>query len=416
MARYLLLPLVLLVSLCLAGPLSAQSDEFGKWISLFNGKDTTGWVNAKPDEGNHKGPNRWTVEDGALTNGNDGQNDVCTEAEFENYELELEYRVPVREKRDGNSGVYLRGWVEVQVFDSHGREKPQAHDAGAIYGGFVPLKNTSKPAGEWNRYRIVHLGKRVTVYHNGALVQDNVLVPANTPGSMTLRPRTKEKLDGIRGPIMFQGDHTKVWYRNIRIRPMVTAADGWRPLWNGRDLSEFTARGDKRAAGGLAWKIEDGAFTNAESGGKGHDIWTNEAFGNFLVHYEYRSDPKVEGGNSGFYLRDQWEIQILRETTKDPHSDGSLYSIKAPDAVVRNGPTEWNQMDVKVDGMKIWVWQNGKLLHDGATLKTRTDNHGVKTEAWSKGPFKLQGDHGKVWFANLFIKPLPDTGEQRASL
>jgi hypothetical protein len=66
-------------------------------------------------------------------------------------------------------------------------------------------------------------------------------------------------------------------------------------------------------------------------------------------------------------------------------------------------------MDVKVDGMKIWVWQNGKLLHDGKVCETRTDNHGVKTDKWSQAPFKLQGDHGKVWFTNLFIKPLAET-------
>ena len=66
-------------------------------------------------------------------------------------------------------------------------------------------------------------------------------------------------------------------------------------------------------------------------------------------------------------------------------------------------------MDVKVDGMKIWVWQNGKLLHEGKVCETRTDNHDAKTDKWTKAPFKLQGDHGRVWFTNFFIKPLPDT-------
>ena len=48
----------------------------------------------------------------------------------------------------------------------------------------------------------------------------------------------------------------------------------------------------------------------------------DDSFGNFLVHYEYKSDPNVEGGNAGFYLRDQWEIQIFKETTTDPHTEG----------------------------------------------------------------------------------------------
>jgi hypothetical protein len=223
-------------------------------------------------------------------------------------------------------------------------------------------------------------------------------------------PGTEKDFDGVRGPLMLQGDHSRVWFRSIRIRPLFAASDGWRPLWNGKDLSELTARGDDRARNGLLWGVEDHAFTNTKWRGDGHDIWTKEPFGNFLVHYEYRSDPGVEGGNGGFYLRDQWEIQIYKETTDDPHTDGSLYSIHPVPAAARarNAPEQWNQMDVKVDGMKIWVWQNGRLIHDGKECTRRTDS-GTETKQWSRAPFKLQGDHGRVWFTNLFIKPLTDT-------
>ena len=391
------------LSLLFPALLSAQSDDFGKWVPLFNGKDTTGWTNAKGADGDK---NRWTVEDGALTNETKGVNDACTVDEFEDYELEIEYKVP----KGGNSGVYLRGAVEVQVYDSHG-QKPTDHDAGAIYGGFIPLANPSKPAGEWNKFRILHIGPRITVWHNDVLVQDNIVRAAPTNGQMLTHPKSKNKIDGRKGPIMLQGDHEKVWYRNIRIRPLFAAAAGWKPLWNGKDLSEFTARGDGRAKDGLVWKVEDGAFTNTKSASQGHDIWTGQPYGNFLVHYAYKSDPAVEGGNAGFYLRDQWEIQIYRETKlDDKHTDGCLYSIYTPLVIARNKPDQWNHMDVKVEGMKIWVWQNGKLLHDGRILETRTDNHAVATKAFSKAPFKLQGDHGKVWFTSLYIKPLPDSG------
>jgi hypothetical protein len=79
-----------------------------------------------------------------------------------------------------------------------------------------------------------------------------------------------------------------------------------------------------------------------------------------------------------------------------------------PLKVARNGPEQWNHMDVKVDGMKIWVWQNGVLVHDGRVCERRTDGD-TPTKEWSARPFKFQGDHGKVWFTNLSIKPLPDT-------
>lgn len=404
------LPTVLCMSCVFAGSLFpgpallAQSDEFGQWIDLFNGKDTTGWKNV-----DGKSPNAWAVEDGALTQKGPGAtNDACTAAEFESYELSLEYKVPP----GGNSGVYLRGCVEVQVLDSFRKPgdatPPQAHDAGAIYGSGAPLKISSKPAGEWNRFRIVHIGRRITVYHNDVLVQDNVYVAGDTPGNMK-GPSGRTDLDGSKGPVMLQGNHSKVWYRSIRIRPLVDARAGWKPLWNGKDLSQFTAHGDARAKDGLRWSVKDNAFTNGDNwGSKGHDIWTQESFGNFLVHYEYKSGTS-EGGNSGFYLRDQWEIQIYGTSSLgETHDDGDLYSIKSADVLARNAPDQWNQVDVKLVGNKVWVWQNGKLLHDGVELKTRTDNHAVATPIFSKAPFKLQGDHGAVTFTNLYIKPLAD--------
>ncbi|MBI4600695.1 MAG: DUF1080 domain-containing protein [Planctomycetes bacterium] len=394
--------LSVLFVLVLPAGLCAQSEELGKWISLFNGKDASGWTNAKSFEAN-----AWTVADGALTQAGARSNDTSTAEQFGSYELELEYKLG----RGGNSGVYLRGWIEVQILDSHPNRnaKPSGGDAGAIYGAGPPLVISSKPAGEWNKYRILHIGSRITVYHNDVLVQDNVYKADATPGSMKGSKRGDElKLDGSRGPIMLQGDHEKVWYRNVRIRRLVDPADGWRPLWNGKDLTELTARGDQRAKDGLRWKVEDHAFTNTGVGGNGHDIWTNEAFGNFLVHYEYRSGS--DDRNSGFYLRDQWEIQIEgKNHLSNKHMDGDLYSIYPVAQLARNAPDQWNHMDVKVDGMKIWVWQNGKLIHDGRVCATRTDDHGVKTDKWSKAPFKLQGDHGKVAFTNLYIKPLPDS-------
>jgi hypothetical protein len=385
-----------------AAALDAQSEEFGKWKALFNGKDTSGWQKAKPSQPGET--LRWAAEDGTLTNthsGGEGQ-DLSTSEEFKDYELELEYRIP----KGGNSGVYLRGVIEVQIYDSHGKEKLTSADAGAVYGGnYVALRNAQKPAGEWNKYRVLHIGHHITVWHNDVLIQDNIHVDRPTGGAMT--HFSGRALDVRSGPIMFQGDHSKVWYRNIRIRPLFSPEEGWRPLWNGKDLSELTAR---RRNDELRWTVEDRAFTNTATGGGGHDIWTRESFGNFLVHYAYKSDPTKDGGNSGFYLRDQWEIQIYKQSSlTNKHADGSLYSLYSPLVLARHGPEEWNHMDIKVEGQKIWVWQNGKLIHDGRVCETRTDNHSVPTLKFSKGPFKFQGDHGKVWFTDLYIKPLPDT-------
>ena len=381
-----------------------QSEEFGKWTSLFNGTDLNGWVSAKKAHG----ANVWTVDDGTLTNGKGGVNDICTAREFKDYELEIDYRIP----KSGNSGVYLRGQIEIQIFDSAGKEELSSADAGAIYGGnFVALKNAQKPAGQWNKYRLLHVGHRITVWHNDVLIQDNIYADKQTGGAMKVSPTKGHKLDTRQGPLMLQGDHTRVWYRNIRVRPLFADGSGWRPIWNGKDLSAFDARGRDIDQ---AWKVKDNAFTNVLFGHrKGHDIWTRESFGNFLVYYSYKSNPTIEAGNSGFYLRDQWEIQIHRRTSIDPrrgrHSDGALYSLYAPLVNARHGPEQWNHVFVKLDGMKIWVWQNGQLIHDGRVCSTRSDNHRTQTTEFSRKPFKIQGDHGQVSFSNLWIKELADT-------
>ena len=82
------------------------------------------------------------------------------------------------------------------------------------------------------------------------------------------------------------------------------------------------------------------------------------------VSYKQSTDNQVR-------VMDTFLADVKKQFEKaNPSKKVKLVPIKAPDSVARNGQSEWNQMDVKVDGMKIWVWQNGKLIHDGATLKT----------------------------------------------
>jgi len=187
---------------------AAQSKPCCKaeWIPLFNGKDLTGWQNARDP----KAENHWGVEDGALTNlktGHDG-NDISTTESFKDFCLKLEYKTVPK----GNSGVYLRGRVEVQVLDSFGKNPPGKGDDGAIYDQFAPKENASKPAGEWNTLEATYRGDTVTVTLNGKVVQDKVKITSVTGGALA---------GGVDepGPLMLQGNHGKVWYRNIMIRP-----------------------------------------------------------------------------------------------------------------------------------------------------------------------------------------------------
>ena len=185
-----------------AGADGAKAGCSSEWIPLFNGKDLTGWQNAK----NPGARNRWIVEDGLLTNEKKANN-IGTTVEFKDLCLKLDYKIVPH----GNSGTYLRGRVEIQILDSHGKEKLETGDDGGIYGIYPPAVNASNPAGEWNTMEAHYLGDTLTVKVNGKVVQDKVKIDKVTGGALP---------GGVNeeGPVMLQGDHGKIWFRNIMVR------------------------------------------------------------------------------------------------------------------------------------------------------------------------------------------------------
>jgi hypothetical protein len=184
--------------------------KFGEAISLFNGKDLSGWKTMGKD------PSAWKVEDGILRNEavqepgkHKSYANIRTEREFEDFNLTLDFRVPA----DGNSGVYLRGIYEIQVANSFGK-KNDPHNCGALYSRIMPSENVSKPPGEWQTFDITLVDRHLTVIHNGKKTIDNQPVLGCTGGALwsdEFRP----------GPIYLQGDHTSVDYRNMVLRPVV---------------------------------------------------------------------------------------------------------------------------------------------------------------------------------------------------
>ncbi len=184
--------------------------KFGEPISLFNGKDLSGWKTIGT------APSAWKVVDGILRNEtvqepgkHKSYANIRTEREFEDFNLQLEFRVPA----DGNSGVYLRGIYEVQVANSYGKRN-DSHNCGALYSRIMPSENVSKPHGEWQTFDITLVDRHLTVIHNGKKTIDNQPVLGCTGGALwsdEFRP----------GPIYLQGDHTSVDYRNIVLRPVV---------------------------------------------------------------------------------------------------------------------------------------------------------------------------------------------------
>ena len=226
MRRLALVSLTFLVALSLAT--LAHTGEKTKAITPFNGKDLTGWkIRGKEDK------NKWMVgaaavnDKGALTYNKEGADmvntaggglDIYTVEEFGDCLIEIDVMVP----KGSNSGVYLMGRYEVQVLDSFGKEKLTYQDMGAIYSVAVPKLNACKKAGEWQKFVIDFVAPRfdgkkktanakfVKVELNGQTIHDNVeVVKGATGGALGAEVPV--------GPLMLQGDHGPVAFRNIRI-------------------------------------------------------------------------------------------------------------------------------------------------------------------------------------------------------
>lgn len=176
-----------------------KAPVWGAPIKLFNGKNLTGWHPSGE-------VNQWQAINGVLTSMKPGSN-LISDQQFEDFKLHIEFRYP----KESNSGVYLRGRYEVQVADNHG-EEPLKDYFGAIYGFIEPIEQVAKPAGEWQSYDITLVGRVVTVVANGKMIICNQVIPGITGGAL-------DSKEGEPGPIMLQGDHGSIEYRNIVITP-----------------------------------------------------------------------------------------------------------------------------------------------------------------------------------------------------
>jgi hypothetical protein len=231
---------LLLTSLLLAlGALARGADE-GKPHTPFNGTDLSGWK-LRGDEkkskwvvgrvtADDKDPKKLAVtplppqaEGGpaarALVNGGTGV-DLYTEQKFGDCTVELEFLVP----KDSNSGVYLMGEYEVQILDSFGKDKVGPGDVGGLYGTAAPKENAAKKPGEWQKLVIdfraprfeggkkVASARFVKVTLNDKVIHEDVEVAKPTASCLTGKENPE-------GPLMLQGDHGPVAFRNIKVTP-----------------------------------------------------------------------------------------------------------------------------------------------------------------------------------------------------
>jgi Domain of Unknown Function (DUF1080) len=171
---------------------------WGSPIHLFDGSNINAW--------HASGVNQWKAENGIMKSPRSGSN-LITNQTFNDFKLHIEFRYPA----ESNSGVYLRGRYEVQVIDSIAQE-PSNVLLGGVYGFITPSEMVAKSPGEWQSFDITLVGRMVNIVANGKMIICNQQIPGITGGAL-------DSNEGEAGPILLQGDHGPIDYRNIIITP-----------------------------------------------------------------------------------------------------------------------------------------------------------------------------------------------------
>ena len=329
------------------------------FVAIFNGKDLDGWIGleaidprklaemkaeereAKLAKNLEDLKTHWRVENGELVN--DGHGVYATTAkEYGDIELMIDYKtVPL-----ADSGIYLRATPQVQIWDSTEEKKFELganKGSGGLWNnkkgsaGKDPLVLADKPFGEWNRFRILQVGERTTVYLNDKLVVDHARME-----NLVYRP-TDGKPMLPRAPIQLQTHGGEIRWRNIFLREISPdeankilaskGASGFAPVFNGKTFDGWGGPVEN-------YDIREGAIVCKP--GKGGTIFTKDEYSDFVARVEFRLPP---GGNNGLAIRypgegdtayvGMCELQVLDDSAAkygklDPRqAHGSAYGMAA---------------------------------------------------------------------------------------
>jgi hypothetical protein len=177
--------------------------RWGPPVALLEGAGLGNWQSVSGDLAS------WTLKDGVLANNGKAPN-LRSKAEFEDFKLSLEFNCPA----GSNSGVYLRGRYEIQIMETGRGGGSPLNRTGALYGHFAPRVDVAAKPGEWRKLEATLVGRSVTVSLDGVTIIDGEDIPGPTGGNLN----THEEKPG---PIMLQGDHGVISFRNIVVTPAV---------------------------------------------------------------------------------------------------------------------------------------------------------------------------------------------------
>ena len=399
MSRFRFQPIMLVALLAALSALSGTviADDGVKappagFKALFNGKDLTGWHGCphldprewdkvaaeKRDSWNEEIKKHWTVKDGALVNDGFGAY-LTTDEQYGDIELYIDYKTVPK----ADSGIYLRGTPQVQIWDSTEKAKFELgadKGSGALWNntpgaaGKDPLVLADNPFGEWNTLRIVQVGARTSVWLNGKQVVDSATMENYFDRAAPLFAK---------GVIQLQTHGGEIQWRNVFVREIgAEEANKWlrdhsqgkfTTLFNGKDLNNWKGEVDN-------YEVVDGAIQCKT--GHGGVLHTEQEYSDFTVRFEFQVPA---GGNNGLAIRypgkgdtayvGMCELQVLDNTAAkyaklDPRQyHGSAYGMIAAKQGYLRPVGEWNYQEVTVKGSTIHVELNGSVILNGDVSK-----------------------------------------------
>ncbi len=356
------------------------------FVQLFNGVDLTGWKGLVENPKARSQMNQqelafkqatadsimrahWNVHDGVLIFDGHGES-LCTIKDYQDFEMLVDWKI----NKEGDSGIYLRGSPQVQIWDP--AQWPEG--SGGLYNNKTnpskPLVKADNPIGEWNTFRIIMMGEKVTVYLNNVLVVDNVVMENYWERDKSIYPSGQIELQSHHSPLYFRD----IYLREISERDNFTglsrqeAEDGFELLFNGKNMSGWT--GDTTGYAAQNGKI---VLHPEKSSG---NLYTQQEFADFILRFEFKLTP---GANNGLGIRaplegnaayEGIELQILENT--HPKYDqlqpyqyhGSIYGVVPAQRGFLKPIGEWNFEEVIANGTEIRVVLNGETI-----LRTNLD-------------------------------------------
>lgn len=421
-----------LALLLFAATATATPEEM--FTPLFNGKNLDGWfawgtrdpaqllamdekkLKKTMDAGMDELRRHWKVEKGALVNDGNGPY-LSTRRFFRDFELRLEYETVAR----ADSGVYLRGCPQVQIWDSTDKAKFKLgadKGSGGLWNnspgtpGRDPAVLADKPFGHWNDLRVVMVGEFVSVWLNGLQVVDRARMENHFDRGKPLP---------VRGPIQLQTHGGRISWKNVRIREigdreaaawLRLVGEGFRPIFNGRDFDGWQGATDGYVI------AEDGILRCKK--GSGGDLLTKEEFADFELRFDFLLPP---GGNNGVAVRspakgnpawDAFEIQILDDghpkyaKLKDYQFHASLYGVVPARRGFLRPTGEWNHQHIRMKGDKVQVMVNGFLAVDADLSKIDRSKLDKVPKGFDrkKGHLGFAGHDDPVAFRHIEVKRL----------